>query len=280
MSAIELALSYDDVLLKPKYSEIDSRQEVDLTSKLSDKITLKLPFITANMDSVTGVEMAIKIAQLGGLGMLPRFDTPEVQADKVAKVKGAGVLAAASVGAKDIDLERAEMLVKAGVDVLNIDVAHGGMRKAIEMTKNLKNRYKDITLISGILATGEEAMAHLQNGADVISCGVGGGSICTTRVMTGSGLPTFQSILEIAPVARKFNKTVIPLAGIKNSGDIVKSLAAGASAIWAGSLFAGTKETPGEIIELNGNLYKRYNGSTSESEKKRQVKQSLHVCYP
>lgn len=146
------------------------------------------------------------------------------------------------------------------------------MKKVVEATAKLKNKYGDkITIISGIVATAEAAEAHFEAGSDCVATGVGSGSICITRIQTGSGVPGFQTLLDIAPVARKHGKTFLPLAGLKNSGDVVKSLAAGASVGWGGYLFAGTDETPGEIVEINGNKYKKYNGSTSKREKIKQV---------
>ncbi len=266
------ALAFDDVLLIPQHSEITSRALVDLSTQLSPNIKLTLPFISANMDTITGVKMAIAMGKLGGLGILPRFETPEITADKVAQIKKENVYAAISIGVKPDEMKRAELSVAAGVDIINIDVAHGHMQKAIETTAWLKNTFGNkITIISGIVATGDAAQAHYEAGADIVACGVGGGSICTTRIQTGCGIPTLQSIIEIAPIARKYKKAVIPLAGIRNSGDIVKSLAAGASAIWGGNIFSGTDENPGEITEIDGKMFKSYNGSTSKKEKISQI---------
>jgi IMP dehydrogenase len=267
-----LALSYDDVLLVPQYSDIGSRTEVDLSAYISPNLTLKIPLISTKMDTVTGVEMAIAMGKLGGLGILPRFDPLEIQADKVAKVKSSGAVVAAAIGVKEGFMERVEAVVKAGATVIDIDVAHGHMRKTIETTKAIKNRFgNQITLLSGITSTYECANDLYQAGADALLVGVGAGSICTTRVMTGFGVPGFTSLLETAKAARKHKKTFMPDAGIRGSGDIVKALAAGASAIVAGNLFAGTDEAPGEFVEINGKKYKKYNGSASLEEKTKQV---------
>lgn len=267
-----LALSFDDVLLVPQYSELNSRSDIDLTTKLSDKLTLKIPLITTNVDTITGVDMAIAIGRLGGLGVLPRFDTPQNQADRVRRVKEAGVTACASIGVKNEDVDRAEILVRAGVDVLDLDVAHGHMKQALEKISELKNKYGDsVTLMTGIVATAEAAEDHYKAGSEVVASGLGSGSICITRVQTGSGVPGFSSLIDIAPVARRYNKTFIPLAGIRNSGDIVKSLAAGASAVRGGFIFAGTDEAPGDIVEIDGKKFKSYNGSTSKREKAKHV---------
>jgi IMP dehydrogenase len=282
-----LALSYDDVLLVPQYSDIKSRSDVDLSAKISPQLTLKIPLISTKMDTVTGVEMAIAMGKLGGLGILPRFDTLDIQADNVKKVKEAGVTVAAAVGVKNGYLDRVESLVAAGATVIDIDVAHGHMKSSVEATKAIKNRFGDrITLLSGITSTFECADDLYSAGADSLLVGIGAGSICTTRVMTGCGVPGFASLLETAKAAKKHRKTFMPDAGIKNSGDIVKALAAGASAIVAGNLFAGTDESPGETVEVNGKKFKRYNGSASKSEKVNQIykdpsdkngKYSVHV---
>ncbi len=273
MKTIELALSYDDVLLVPQYSDIASRSEVDISTALSPMVKLKIPLITAKMDTVTGVEMAIAIGKLGGLGILPRFDSPEEQAKKVKTVSKSGVITAAAVGVKEGFLERAEMLVKAGATIIDIDVAHGHMETSLEATRVIKRHFGDkILLISGIVATYSAAEDLYKAGADSLLVGVGGGSICITRIETGFGVPVFSSLLETAKAAKKYKKTFIPDAGIRTSGDIVKALATGASAILGGYIFSGTDETPGEIVIVNGKKYKKYNGSASKSEKIKQVK--------
>lgn len=273
MKNIPLALSYDDVLLVPQYSNIESRSEVDLTAKLSSKVSLKIPLISTKMDTVTGVDMAIAMGKLGGLGILPRFDSPEVQADKVKTIARSGVLTAAAVGVKEGYLERAEMLVKAGATVIDVDVAHGHMEKSLEATRVLKRHFGDkILLISGITATYDAADDLYSAGADSILVGIGSGSICTTRIQTGFGVPGFTSLLETAKAAKKHKKTFMPDGGTRNSGDIVKSLATGASAIIGGYIFSGTDKTPGEIISIDSKKYKQYNGSASRAEKMRQVK--------
>jgi len=268
---LPLALSYDDVLLVPQYSDIDSRSDVNLSTKLAPNVELKIPLVSTKMDTVTGVEMAIKMGELGGLGILPRFEPIEEQADKVRQVKEKVNMVAAAVGIKEMELDRAETLVSAGANIIDVDVAHGHMKKTIETVAALKNRYgKEITIIGGITSTYKGADDLYKAGADCLLVGIGAGSICTTRIQTGVGVPGFQSLLETMAAAVKYKKTFMPDGGLRNSGDIVKALAAGASAIAAGSLFAGTDETPGEVIEIDGKKYKRYNGSTSEEEKQKQ----------
>ena len=269
---IPLALSYDDVLLIPQYSEIDSRSDVDLSTSISPKVSLKIPLISSKMDTITGVTMAIKMSQLGGLGILPRFEFPASQADKVAKVKAHTHHVAAALGCKNGFMERAEMLVNAGADIINVDVAHGHMKKNIDAISSLRQKFNDnITIIAGITSTYQCAVDLYKAGADCLLVGVGAGSTCTTRIQTGFGVPSITSLLETARAAKEFKKTFGPDAGIRNSGDIVKALATGASAICGGYIFAGTDEAPGDTVMLNGKKYKRYNGSASSAEKNKHV---------
>jgi len=269
---IPLALSYDDVLLVPSYSDIKSRSDVDLSTQITPRVKLAIPLISINMSDVTGVDMAISLGKLGGLGFLPRFDTAEKQADMVSQVKMAGVLVGAAVGCKDNYLERAEMLVKAGADIITLDVAHAGMQQALDATAELKQKFGKLTdIISGVVGTYETAEALYKAGADSVRVGVGPGTICITRTQTGFGVPQITAVLDCARAARKYKKTVLCDGGTKNSGDIVKGLAAGASAVIIGSQFAGHDEAPGEVVIKDEIKYKMYNASTSLTEKKRHV---------
>lgn len=270
---IKIAYSYDDVLLVPRYSKIKSRSDVDLTTQITPKLKLQLPLISSNMSDVTGVEMAIALGKMGGLGVLPRFMTAEEQAKMVNEVKKTGVTTAAAIGLKNGMFDRAEILVKAGADVLFLDVAHGHMNQTIEATKLLKSKFKnDVDIISGNVATYEAANDLFSAGADSVKVGVGPGSICITRIETGFGVPQLSAVLNASRAARKYNKTIIADGGTKNSGDVVKALAAGASAIMAGNLFAGTEETPSKTVVINGIKYKNYFGSTSLMEKEKHIK--------
>ena len=166
---------------------------------------------------------------------------------------------------------RTETLLNSGADIFFLDVAHGHMQTVIEAVHNFKNKFRDIDLVAGNVATKAAAEALFRAGADSVKVGIGPGSICTTRIETGSGVPQITAILESTKAARKYKKSLIADGGIKNSGDIVKALAAGASGIMIGSLFAGTLESPGEKVEINGKVFKTYNASTSLTEKKNHV---------
>lgn len=270
---IPLGLSYDDVLLIPQISKVKSRSDVDLSTQITPRIKLSIPLISINMTDVTGVKMAIALGKLGGIGFLPRFDTPENQAEMVKAVKKQNVIVGAAVGCKEGYLKRAEMLVNAGVDILTLDVAHGGMIQAIEATTELKRMFgMKCDIISGVIGTYETAYALFKAGADSVRVGVGPGTICITRIQTGVGVPQITGIMEAYRAAKHFNKTVLCDGGTKNSGDIVKGLAAGASAVIIGSQFAGHDETPGQLVIKNGIKYKAYNASTSSVEKNNHTK--------
>lgn len=270
---IPLALSYDDVLLVPQYSEIKSRLDVDLATQITPHVKLGLPLISINMSDVTGVNMAIALGKLGGLGFLPRFVSPIEQADMVEKVKKANVFAAAALGTRDGYVERAELLVKAGVDILTIDVAHGHMLQTLETTQDLKRRFGEtVDIISGVIGTEDGADDLFKSGADSVRVGVGPGTICITRIVTGAGVPQITAVMNAAKAARKWKRTILCDGGAKNSGDIVKGLAAGGSAVVMGSQFAGCDEAPGEIVIKDGIRYKSYNASTSLTEKKNHIK--------
>lgn len=268
ITKISLALSYDDVLLTPRRSNIKSRNDIDLSTKITKRITIKLPLISINMSDVTEEKMAIALGKMGGIGFLHRFNTPQKQADMVSKAKKQRVLVGAAVGIRNGYLERAEMLVKAGADIITIDIAHGAMQRCIEATKLLKQRFgKDVDIISGVVATYEGAKDLFKAGADSVRVGVGPGTICTTRITTGVGVPQITAVMEATRAAREYKKTILCDGGTKNSGDIVKGLAAGASAAIIGSQFAGTTETPGKSVIVKGKRFKQYNASTSFIEK-------------
>ncbi len=270
---IPLALSYDDVFLVPQYSEISSRSDASLKSKVSNKITLEVPIISANMSDITDSKMAIAIAKLGGLGVIPRFMSIEEQSDEVSLVKKQGLLVGAAIGSRKNTLEQATSLVNAGADILFLDVAHGHMIKTLEATTDLKRQFGDkVDIVSGNSATYEATRDLFKAGADTVKVGVGPGSICTTRIMTGSGVPQITAIIESARAAREYKKFIIADGGAKTSGDIVKGLAAGSSAIMVGNILAGTDEAPGELVDKDGKKFKVCNGSTSPTEK---AKQSL-----
>ncbi len=387
-----LGLTFDDVLLKPQYSKIKSRNEVDVETFITKGIKLNVPIISASMDSVTESRMAITMARLGGLGVIHRFIPPKFQASEVMKVKRSEsfiidnpitispksplseakkigqennissvlvvdeknkllgiitkrdiayqpkefdkkpvqlfmtkklitarpgitiekaknllnknkieklplvdkngalkglitlsdivkkekysqsstdkkgrLLVASAIGVKEGEMERAEMLVRAGTDILVLDIAHGHSIWAINMTKRLKKTFPDIPLIVGNVATGEAVSDLVKAGADGIKVGIGPGSICTTRIVTGVGVPQISAIFNCFKQAKKTNTPLMADGGIRCPGDVAKAIAAGASSVMIGSLLAGTEESPGLLINKDGTKYKISRGMASIS---------------
>ena len=267
------ALTYDDINLIPAYSDIESRSQIDLTTRLTTNYSIKIPLIASPMDTVCDSEMAIAMAELGGVGCIHRFMSIEQQAEEVHQVQaavfyeeiyknwnGMTVPIMAAIGANGDYFERADTLINAGGNVILIDVAHGHHAFVREAIIKIKDNFPHIDIIAGNVATAEAAEELEFWGADAIRVGIGGGSLCTTRVKTGFGVPNVTSLLETSNVV---SVPVIACGGIRTSGDIAKALAVGASSVILGSLLAGTKEAPGAIIEKQNGLYKRYRGAAS-----------------
>jgi len=266
---LQTALTFDDVLLVPKMSSITSRSEVDLRINLDPKIQLSLPVISSPMDTVTEVNMAVAISKAGGLGIIHRYNSIEQQGKLVTAAKEAGAkFVGAAVGSTGDFYERASELIKWGVDVVCVDVAHGhhqNVKEAIEKIKNHPSHYA-FHLMAGNVATGKGFQDLSDWGADSIRVGIGGGSICSTRLQTGFGVPNLAAIFDCAQTqAYKSGKTkLIVDGGIKNSGDMVKAFAAGAHFVMCGSMLAGTDESPGEtFIDGDGVKMKNYRGMAS-----------------
>ncbi|PIZ61476.1 guanosine monophosphate reductase [Candidatus Saccharibacteria bacterium CG_4_10_14_0_2_um_filter_52_9] len=241
-------LTFDDVLLKPGYAGF-SRAQIDLTTKLTRNITLKAPLVAAPMDTVTESKLAIALGKFGGIGIIHRNLTIKDQSAEVAKVKKAGVLVGAAVGSSPGYEQRVEALVKAGVDVIVVDSAHGYSKFVIEAVAFIKKHHK-VDVIAGNIATAEGAEALIKAGVDGLRVGMGPGAICTTRIVSGMGVPQLTAILESAAAAKKHGVPVIADGGINYMGDITKALAAGASSVMMGRLFAATEESPGKIVEF------------------------------
>ena len=269
--------TFDDVLLIPAESHV-LPNEVDLGVDLTDKIHLNLPFLSAGMDTVTESSMAIAMALQGGMGVIHKNMTSAAQAAEVANVKGVELggnfdkaavaadnrlLVAAAVGVTSDTFDRASALLDAGVDAIVIDTAHGHSAGVLRKIAEIREHFPEATLIAGNIATAEGTRALYEAGVDVVKVGIGPGSICTTRVVAGVGVPQLTAIYDSASVAREYGKTIIADGGIKYSGDIVKALAAGGNAVMLGSMFSGTTEAPGEVFEDAGKKYKSYRGMGS-----------------
>ena len=247
--ALPTGLTFDDVLLLPGYSDF-SRSEIDLSTQLTKKIKLQIPFVSSPMDTVTEAKLAITLAKLGGVGIIHRNLTIENQAKEVKRVKAHKLLVGAAVGASNFE-KRIEALVKAGADVIVVDSAHGFSKNVINATSYIKNKYTKVQIISGNVATYDGAKALIKAGADGLRVGMGPGAICTTRIISGMGVPQITAIIEVVRAAKRAKVPVIADGGIKYSGDVVKALSVGASTVMMGSFFAQTEESPGKKISLD-----------------------------
>lgn len=279
-------LTYDDIQLIPQYSDISSRTQINLKTLVSRRYGLLNPIVASPMDTVCGEEMAFKMFLMGGIGCIHRFMSIEEQSQIInslyyriygegfggpfedwdimldswhSEIKQIPIMAA--IGVSDSDRERAESLVESGANILVIDVAHGHHKNVLEMIKWCKNNLDDkVDIIAGNIATVQAAMELETYGADGLRVGIGGGSLCTTRIKTGFGIPNVSCLEEIVKVAKT---PIMADGGIRTSGDIAKALALGTSSVMLGSLLAGTEEAPGQIIETSKGLFKRYRGSAS-----------------
>ena len=258
-------LCFDDILMIPQHSEIESRKDVKLSMNLGTDIVLGFPVIASPMDTVCELDMAVAIGKHGGLGIIHRFMPIEEQIRQV-KVASKQVIVGAAVGAKGSYLHDAERLVDAGASVILIDTANGHSQYAIDAVRNLNRLFKDIHIMAGNVSTYEGFKALAKAGANSIRVGIGGGSVCTTRLVSGHGMPTLSSILDIVEMRDKSkysNVAIIADGGIRTSGDMVKAFAAGADAVMLGSMLAGAEETPGSIRIDETGKYKSFRGMAS-----------------
>jgi len=262
MEVIKEALTFDDVLLVPKYSSV-LPSETNLHTDLGYNLKLKIPFLSSAMDTVTESDMGIAIAQRGGLGIIHRNLSIEEQCNEIKKVKKKNLLVGAAVGAGDQDLIRTKSIIDSGVDLIVIDTAHGHSKKVIKILSKIKKINLKIPICVGNIATAEAALKLYNEGADILKVGIGPGSICTTRMISGIGVPQISAVLDVKKAMKNKKIKIISDGGIKFSGDIVKGIAAGADAIMMGSIFAGTEESPGKKYKHKSKFYKSYRGMGS-----------------
>lgn len=253
-------LTFDDVLLVPSYSEVLPK-DVSLKTRFSRNIVLDAPFVSAAMDTVTEAPMAIAMAKAGGIGVIHKNMAAKDQAHEVALVKAQGFKVAAGAGITTDIMERVSLLVEAGADAIVLDSAHGHTKGVIDALKKVKEAFPGVDVVVGNIATASAAQDLVKAGADALKVGIGPGSICTTRIVAGVGVPQLSAIADVASAAG--DVPVIADGGLRYSGDIVKALAAGASTVMCGSMFAGTDEAPGEIVEVDGVKMKGYRGMGS-----------------
>lgn len=273
-----VGLTFDDVLIVPGYSEL-LPHEVDITTQLTQQLTIKIPLMSAAMDTVTEDKLAIALALIGGVGMIHRNQTAKEQAENVRHVKAfvltdvqkdyavmsadGKLLVGAAVGVGAETEDRIANMLAEGLDVVEIDTAHGHTKGVIETIQRIKKLAPDLPVIAGNVVTSEGTKALIDAGADGVKVGVGAGSICTTRIVSGCGMPQMSAVYACAQAAKGTGIPVIADGGIKYSGEIAKALVAGADSVMLGSLFAGLAESPGELVEMNGKQYKAYRGMGS-----------------
>ena len=263
MGPIKEALTFDDVTLAPNYSKI-LPVDVDTSTYLSKKFKLDVPLLSSAMDTVTESKMAIAIAKAGGVGVIHRNLDIKKQIAEIKKVKKQNLLVGAAVGAGVDEFIRAKQILKEDIDLIVVDTAHGHTKKVAEIIKYIKKiKSKKVALCAGNIATPEAAKFLIKLGVDIIKVGIGPGSICTTRLVAGIGVPQLSAIISVRNGLKNKKVKIISDGGIKYSGDLAKAFAAGADAVMIGSLFAGTDETPGKLIKKNGKFFKSFRGMGS-----------------
>ena len=262
MEPIKEALTFDDVLLLPQFSSIVPAN-TNINVNLSNTINLKLPFMSSAMDTVTESKMAIAMAKNGGIGIIHRNLEIKKQCAEIKKVKKLRLKVGAAIGTSQLELERAKNLIDSGTDIIVIDTAHGHSNNVLKMLNKIKRFSKKTSICVGNIATGDAAKLLYNSGADILKVGIGPGSICTTRMVAGIGVPQITALLNVKKAMHKRKIKIISDGGIKFSGDIIKAIAAGADAIMMGSIFAGTEESPGKKFKIKNKLYKLYRGMGS-----------------
>ena len=262
MELIKEALTFDDVLLVPRYSSV-LPVETNLDINLGKNLILKIPFLSSAMDTVTESSMATAIAQKGGLGIIHRNLSIAEQVKEIKKVKSKKLIVGAAVGTTNEDLSRTKSIIDAGVDLVVIDTAHGHSEKVIKTLRRIKKIFSKIPICVGNIASAEAALKLYNEGADILKVGIGPGSICTTRMIAGIGVPQITAVMEVKKSMKNKKIKIISDGGIKFSGDVIKGLAAGADAIMMGSIFAGTDESPGKKFKYKNKFYKSYRGMGS-----------------
>ncbi len=280
---IKKYLTFDDVLLLPNFSDVMPR-DTKVKTRISKNVKLKMPIISSPMDTVTEWEMALTMTLKGGIGIIHKNMSTEDQVSHIRKVKEydgeiredrasfndkGELLVGAAISCNEESVTKAKALWDAGADVIVVDSAHGHSMGVIKTIRNLKKEIPGIEIIAGNVVTAEGVESLAAAGADGIKVGVGSGSICTTRIISGIGAPQLTAIIETSKNARKHDIPIIADGGIKYSGDIVKALAAGAEAVVLGSMLAGYDQSPGEVVEIDGQKFKSYVGMGSEAAMQR-----------
>ena len=262
MGVIKESLTFDDVTLVPQYSSVLPFETITKT-QLNKKLNLNIPLISSAMDTVTESKMAIAMGKSGGLGIIHKNLSPNNQALEVKKVKKNNFFVGAAIGTNDEDIKRVYKLLESKIDLIVVDTAHGHTKKVLTIIKRIKKISKNCIICAGNIATGKAAKILADAGADIVKVGIGPGSICTTRLVTGIGVPQLSAVLNVKKALKNYNTKIISDGGIKFSGDIAKAIAAGADAVMIGSLFSGTAESPGKTFKYKGKIYKNFRGMGS-----------------
>ncbi|MGX4592916.1 IMP dehydrogenase [Leuconostoc sp. JNUCC 76] len=276
---VPMGLTFEDVKLVDDLQSTVTPESVSVTTTLTPTLKLNIPLLSAAMDTVTEARFATALAKLGGLGVIHKNMTISAQADEVRKVKTATfdsadfpnaaidaeghLLVAGAVGVTNDTVDRVQAMVESGADAIVLDSAHGHSEGVLRKVSEVRSTFPNLNIIAGNIATREGAAALYDAGADVVKIGIGPGSICTTRVVAGIGVPQVSAIRDAALEAAARGKKIIADGGVKTPLDIVKAISAGGNAVMLGSMFSGTEETPGEVFEDNGQKYKTYRGMGS-----------------
>jgi IMP dehydrogenase len=268
---VQPAYTYDDVLIKPQYSEVVSRKDVDISVEIAPGVKLDIPIMPVNMQTVISVDLCVKISELGGMATLHQFASIDEQVKMLQDVKSRGARVAGAIGATKDYLERAKALIDNGVSLIIMDTPHAHSFFTINAVKEFRKMFGDFPFIAGNIATREAAVDLINAGVDGIKVGVGPGAACLTRVNAGAGMPQLTAVLECAEIAKQMGKTVIADGGIQTPGNFAKAIGAGGTVAFIGSMFAGTDESPSELVVVNGKKFKRYFGSSSESAKELRI---------
>lgn len=268
------ALTYDDIQIVPQYSEVENRHTCNISTRFTKNYNIKIPYVSAPMDTVTGSEMAIGMMKYGGVGCVHRFMSIEEQVETVKQIVGSslgeGYPICVSIGVNDYE-ERLRKVIEVGANVILIDVAHGNTKLVEKTIKYIKENYT-VDVIAGNVATSDGARNLCEWGADAVRVGIGNGSLCETRIRTGIGIPQVTAIVDCVEVCDEYDVPVIADGGVRMVGDVAKALSIGADSVMLGSILSGTKESPGSIEKTgewpNEQLFKKYRGSASLETKK------------
>jgi len=262
MGAFKESFTFDDVTLVPQYSSVLPYETIT-SIKLDENLKLDIPLMSSAMDTITESKMAIAIARSGGIGIIHRNLSIIEQTKEVKKVKKNNLFVGAAVGTNTKDIDRVYKLLESKVDLIVVDTAHGHTKKVLSIIKKIKKISKKCILCAGNIATAKAAKFLADSGVDIVKVGIGPGSICTTRLVAGIGVPQLSAILDVKKALKNYKTKIISDGGIKFSGDLAKAIAAGADAIMIGSLFSGTTESPGKIFKYKAKLYKNFRGMGS-----------------